>query len=86
MIHIRIQQRNGRKTLTSVQGLSEQYDLKYVLLSYYRACIAISFFISEKLSKSVSVISPVTVPLLSIPNTVKLSSFKVFLITFLVQH
>ena len=44
MIHIRIQQRNGRKTLTSVQGLSEQYDLKYVLLSYYRACKAISFF------------------------------------------
>ena len=30
MIHIRIQQRNGRKTLTSVQGLSEQYDLKLV--------------------------------------------------------
>ena len=79
MIHIRIQQRNGRKTLTSVQGLSEQYDLKLVLLCYYRACKAISFFL-EKLSKSVSVISPVTVPLLSTPSTVKLSSFKVFYI------
>ena len=32
MIHIRIQQRNGRKTLTSVQGLSEQYDLNYGLI------------------------------------------------------
>merc|ERR1711893_300874 len=31
MIHIRIQQRNGRKTLTSVQGLSEQYDLKKII-------------------------------------------------------
>jgi len=29
MIHIRIQQRNGRKTLTSVQGLSEEYDLNH---------------------------------------------------------
>ena len=31
MIHIRIQQRNGRKTLTSVQGLSEEYDLNHGL-------------------------------------------------------
>jgi len=31
MIHIRIQQRNGRKTLTSVQGLSEEYDLKKII-------------------------------------------------------
>jgi len=27
-VHIRIQQRNGRKTLTTVQGLSAEYDLK----------------------------------------------------------
>ena len=27
-IHIRIQQRNGRKTLTTVQGISPSYDLK----------------------------------------------------------
>ena len=47
MIHIRIQQRNGRKTLTSVQGLSEQYDLKYVLLSHYRACKATSLFFQK---------------------------------------
>lgn len=30
-IHIRIQQRNGRKTLTTVQGLPEEYDLKKIL-------------------------------------------------------
>ena len=28
LVHIRIQQRNGRKTLTTVQGLSTEYDLK----------------------------------------------------------
>ena len=30
-IHIRIQQRNGRKTLTTVQGISEDYDLKKIV-------------------------------------------------------
>ena len=28
LIHIRIQQRNGRKTLTTVQGIAEMYDKK----------------------------------------------------------
>merc|ERR1739847_153213 len=31
VIHIRIQQRNGRKTLTTVQGLCEAYDLKKII-------------------------------------------------------
>merc|ERR1739847_66528 len=31
MVHIRIQQRNGRKTLTTVQGLSAEYDLKKIV-------------------------------------------------------
>ncbi|GMM28236.1 translation initiation factor eIF1 [Martiniozyma asiatica (nom. inval.)] len=30
-VHIRIQQRNGRKTLTTVQGLPAEYDLKKIL-------------------------------------------------------
>ncbi|KAK6353404.1 Eukaryotic translation initiation factor eIF-1 [Orbilia brochopaga] len=30
-IHIRIQQRNGRKTLTTVQGLPKDYDPKRIL-------------------------------------------------------
>jgi translation initiation factor 1 len=31
LIHIRIQQRNGRKTLTTVQGLPKDYDPKRIL-------------------------------------------------------
>lgn len=31
LVHIRIQQRNGRKTLTTVQGLSSDYDLKKIV-------------------------------------------------------
>lgn len=34
LVHIRIQQRSGRKTLTTVQGLSAEYDLKKIV----RAC------------------------------------------------
>ena len=30
-IHIRIQQRNGRKTLTTIQGISQDYDLKLII-------------------------------------------------------
>ncbi|KAM9296261.1 eukaryotic translation initiation factor 1b-like [Gastrophryne carolinensis] len=33
-IHIRIQQRNGRKTLTTVQGISEQYDKKKLVKAF----------------------------------------------------
>ncbi|XP_003388184.1 PREDICTED: eukaryotic translation initiation factor 1-like [Amphimedon queenslandica] len=29
-VHVRIQQRNGRKTLTTVQGISQDYDLKKI--------------------------------------------------------
>merc|ERR1711979_121400 len=31
LIHVRIQQRNGRKTLTTVQGLSDELDLKKIV-------------------------------------------------------
>jgi len=31
LIHIRIQQRNGRKTLTTVQGISDSYDKKRIV-------------------------------------------------------
>ena len=31
VVHIRIQQRNGRKTLTTVQGLSAEYDFKKIV-------------------------------------------------------
>jgi len=31
LVHIRIQQRNGRKTLTTVQGMSSDYDFKKIV-------------------------------------------------------
>ncbi|KAI8065296.1 translation initiation factor SUI1 [Gongronella butleri] len=31
LIHLRIQQRNGRKTLTTLQGLPKEYDAKKIL-------------------------------------------------------
>lgn len=31
VIHIRIQQRNGRKTLTTVQGIADQYDKRKIV-------------------------------------------------------
>ena len=31
LIHVRIQQRNGRKTLTTVQGISDDYDKKKIV-------------------------------------------------------
>ncbi|THH10798.1 hypothetical protein EW145_g1091 [Phellinidium pouzarii] len=34
LIHIRIQQRNGRKTLTTLQGLNKKYDLKKLLKAF----------------------------------------------------
>lgn len=30
-VHIRIQQRNGRKTLTTIQGLAEEYDKQKIV-------------------------------------------------------
>lgn len=33
-IHIRIQQRNGRKTLTTVQGIAKEYDLKKIARAF----------------------------------------------------
>ena len=43
-VHIRIQQRNGRKTLTTVQGLSTEYDLKKIV----RACKKVKCKINNK--------------------------------------
>ncbi|GJE86909.1 translation initiation factor SUI1 [Phanerochaete sordida] len=33
-IHIRVQQRNGRKTLTTLQGLPKEYDAKKLLKAF----------------------------------------------------
>ena len=34
LIHIRIQQRNGRKTLTTVQGITDKFDLKKLVRTF----------------------------------------------------
>lgn len=39
LIHIRIQQRNGRKTLTTVQGIAENFDKKKIV----KACKKVFF-------------------------------------------
>jgi translation initiation factor 1 len=36
-IHLRIQQRNGRKCITTVQGLSESLDLKPILKTFKKS-------------------------------------------------
>lgn len=38
LIHIRIQQRNGRKTLTTVQGISDKYDKKKLVKYFKKVC------------------------------------------------
>lgn len=38
LIHIRIQQRNGRKTLTTVQGISDNYDKKKIVKACKKVC------------------------------------------------
>lgn len=47
LVHIRIQQRNGRKTLTTVQGLSSDYDLKKIV----RACKKVGNFGTTNICK-----------------------------------
>lgn len=37
-VHIRIQQRNGRKSLTTVQGISDKYDKKKLVRAFKRVC------------------------------------------------
>ena len=34
LVHIRIQQRNGRKTLTTVQGITEKFDKKKLVRAF----------------------------------------------------
>lgn len=38
-VHIRIQQRNGRKTLTTVQGIAEDYDKKKIVKVCKKVCL-----------------------------------------------
>ena len=38
-VDIRIQQRNGRKTLTTCQGIPEQFDLPRVMKAFKKVCV-----------------------------------------------
>uniref|UniRef100_A0A8C6PN47 Eukaryotic translation initiation factor 1B n=1 Tax=Nothobranchius furzeri TaxID=105023 RepID=A0A8C6PN47_NOTFU len=40
-IHIRIQQRNGRKTLTTVQGIATDYDKKKLVKAFKKICFLV---------------------------------------------
>lgn len=42
-IHIRIQQRNGRKTLTTVQGIADDYDKKKLVKAFKKVKLLIWF-------------------------------------------
>ena len=44
LIHIRIQQRNGRKTLTTVQGIAENYDKKKIVKACKKVRIVFASF------------------------------------------
>lgn len=49
-IHIRIQQRNGRKTLTTVQGIADDYDKKK-LVKAFKKVFSNSSYLEAFLSK-----------------------------------
>ena len=90
LVHVRIQQRNGRKTLTTVQGLSAEYDLKVRnrSLTRSRSCSEFRFrytnentfltllLISRKLCVKLRRNLLATAQLLNILNTEKFFSCK----------
>ncbi|RPA75934.1 translation initiation factor SU [Ascobolus immersus RN42] len=47
-VHIRIQQRNGRKTLTTVQGLSKDYSPKALLKAFKKIYACNGTIIEDK--------------------------------------
>jgi translation initiation factor 1 len=47
-VHIRIQQRNGRKTLTTVQGLSKEYSPKALLKAFKKEYACNGTIIQDK--------------------------------------
>lgn len=51
-IHIRIQQRNGRKTLTTVQGISADYDKKKLVKAFKK----VMYLGGAQLSKNLSIL------------------------------
>ena len=40
-VHVRVQQRNGRKSLTTVQGLNKNYNYNKILKDFKKVCTRI---------------------------------------------
>lgn len=55
-IHIRIQQRNGRKTLTTVQGIAPDYDKKKLVKAFKKVLNALLFACRAIPNKMTSII------------------------------
>ena len=70
-IHIRIQQRNGRKTLTTVQGVPAEYDQKRILKALKKVPSQDGFLADNGRT------SHATELLLRVRNWVRLFNFKV---------
>lgn len=53
-VHIRIQQRNGRKTITTLQGIEEKYDQKKLAKAFKKVQIfdgfSLIFFVRKVVS------------------------------------
>ncbi len=51
LVHIRIQQRTGRKAITTVQGIAPEYDLKKIVRYLKKVCFLLR--LSESLRSQV---------------------------------
>ena len=54
LVHIRIQQRNNRKTLTTIQGLSSEYDLKKIVRACKKVRKELPFFYLTRANKTIT--------------------------------
>ena len=48
VIHIRLQQRNGRKSLTIIQGLDESIDFEKIIKSFKKEFCCNGFIVKDK--------------------------------------
>ncbi len=48
LVHIRIQQRTGRKTITTVQGIAPEYDLKKIVRYLKKVLFCLLFILLSK--------------------------------------
>ena len=80
LVHIRIQQRSGRKTLTTIQGLSSEYDLKKIVRACKKVIKTRKHFHSNKYVRLIYFLFRnlhAMVPWSNIQNTVKSCNYKV---------